>query len=179
MPIQLLMANIDSLLVYGKRLLEENPEIIARRHIIQVDHHHDTTSDQLIQLIKQHFPIVNQHDCTFECKSKTNTKGFFMKPHVDDCQIVSNIKKTENLEKYIQVNDTKSLYRRNNLPIYTVLYYCSQSKIDFTGGKLVFADGLQIEPVKGMFIFFDSREVHYVTPVKSGERTNWIVKMYE
>ena len=172
------MANIDSLLVYGRHLLEENPEIIAKRHIVCIDHNDIVTGDQLIQLIKQHFPIVNEHNFTFECKSKTNTEGFYMKPHVDDCQIVSNTKKTENLEKYIHVNDTKCLYHRNNLPIYTVLYYCSQSKIDFTGGKLVFADGLQFEPVKGMFVFFDSREVHYVTPVKSGERTNWIVKMY-
>ena len=106
-----------------------------------------------------------------------------LKYHIDDCVVVS--KKTEpeyNKERYIKITDNKYLYfnnRFNKLPTKTIIFYSSTHGIDFEGGILKLCDSTEIIPKKGSGLVFDSREVHMVTPVKSGLRKVTVVKLYK
>jgi hypothetical protein len=111
-----------------------------------------------------------------------------LKWHIDDC-VINNRKEppTYNLEQYIllSANPAESKYRylyfntpTKRLPRYTLLFYSSTYGEDFTGGKLCLSDGVEILPVKGHGFLLDSREVHMVTPVKTGERRVSVVKIY-
>jgi len=111
-----------------------------------------------------------------------------LKWHIDDCAI-NNRKEppTYNLDQYIplEVNPAESKYRylyfntpTKRLPRYTLLFYSSTYGEDFTGGKLCLSDGVEVLAQRGHGFLLDSREVHMVTPVKSGERRVSVVKIY-
>ena len=111
-----------------------------------------------------------------------------LKWHIDDCQI-NNRKEppTYNLEQYIlleqdlEKNKYKYLYFNTptkRLPRFTLLFYSSTYDTDFTGGILCLSDGTQVLPKANQGFMLDSREVHMVTPVKSGVRKVSVVKIY-
>ena len=106
-----------------------------------------------------------------------------LKYHIDDCVLVSKKSEPEyNKERYIKISDNKYLYfnnRFNKLPTKTIIFYSSTYKIDFEGGILKLCDNTEIIPHKNHGLIFDSREVHMVTPVKSGLRKVSIVKLYK
>lgn len=105
-----------------------------------------------------------------------------LKYHIDDCVVVT--KKSEpsyNKHRYIKISDNKYLYfnnRFNKLPTKTIIFYSSTFGIDFEGGILKLCDNTEIKPQKGSGLVFDSREVHMVTPIKSGIRQVSVVKLY-
>lgn len=117
----------------------------------------------------------------FKNSTRVNRKGFDMEWHIDDAQIIKN-----NKEKLIELEDNPDLINisentllyTNSAPKYSLIYYESDHEIDFIGGELEFVDGLKILPKKGMAIFFDSKEVHKVNQIKSGERKNTLIKFY-
>jgi Rps23 Pro-64 3,4-dihydroxylase Tpa1-like proline 4-hydroxylase len=110
---------------------------------------------------------------------KQKSKGDHMKPHVDDYQKVQLRQIVDNHEKYIHIKGDTYLFCNNvSPPVFSIIYYCSSNNRDFCGGELVFADGTKITPQSGMIVIFDSREVHYVTPIISGIRKNCLVKLY-
>ena len=102
--------------------------------------------------------------------------------HIDDCQIVTQkANPIYNKERYIKILDNKYLYfhnRFNRLPAKTILFYSSSFAIDFDGGILKLCDDIEIIPIKGNGIVFDSREAHMVTPIKSGIRKVSVIKIY-
>lgn len=104
-----------------------------------------------------------------------------LKWHIDDCQIVTRKEPPSyDVEKFIPINSNKYLFFRtpsNKLPYKTILFYSSTYGVDFEGGILRLVDK-EIFPKKGEGIMFDSREVHMVTPVKSGIRQITLVKLY-
>ena len=111
-----------------------------------------------------------------------------LKWHIDDC-VINNRKEppSYNLEQYIllEANPAESKYRylyfntpTKRLPRFTILFYSSTYGEDFTGGKLCLSDGVEILPRRGWGFIMDSREVHMVTPVKSGTRQVSVVKIY-
>ncbi len=106
-----------------------------------------------------------------------------LKYHIDDCVLVSKKSEPEyNKERYIKISDNKYLYfnnRFNKLPTKTIIFYSSTFEIDFEGGILKLCDSTEIKPQKGFGLVFDSREVHMVTPIKSGIRKVSIVKLYK
>lgn len=102
-----------------------------------------------------------------------------LKWHIDDCQLVSRKEPPEyNIDRFIHMDGTNYLYCNNALPKFTILFYSSTFGKDFTGGILRFGDGAEITPRAGCGVMFDSREVHMVSPVKSGIRKVSLVKVY-
>jgi hypothetical protein len=99
--------------------------------------------------------------------------------HIDDCQIITRNKPPIfNLEKFIPIGDKKYLFFNTpKLPYLTILFYSSTYDEDFEGGILKLIDK-EIYPKKGQGIMFDSKEVHMVTPIKSGIRKITLVKLY-
>ena len=100
---------------------------------------------------------------------------------MDDCQFVKRKVIHKNLERFIAVDDKKDFYlytQKDKLPNYTAIFYHSTKDVDFKGGIFKFADDIDIIPVKGYGIIFDSKEVHAVTPVTDGERRVTLVKVY-
>jgi hypothetical protein len=104
-----------------------------------------------------------------------------LKWHIDDCQIVTRKEPPiYDVEKFIKIDSNKYLFFKtpsNKLPSKTILFYLSTYGVDFEGGILRLIDD-EIIPKKGEGIMFDSREVHMVTPVKSGIRKICLVKIY-
>lgn len=102
--------------------------------------------------------------------------------HIDDCQLVS--KKTPpsyNPERFIHLYDDRWLYisgARSRIPRWTMILYLSTEGRDFEGGRFRLADGREWEAEEGLGLLIDSREVHMVTPVKSGIRKSIIIKIY-
>jgi hypothetical protein len=102
--------------------------------------------------------------------------------HIDDCILTT--KKSEpvyNKDKYIKISENKYLYfnnRFNKIPQKTIIFYMSTYKEDFDGGILRLCDDIEIIPKKYTGIVMDSREVHMVTPIKSGIRKIILVKIY-
>ena len=102
-----------------------------------------------------------------------------LKWHIDDVQLVSRKVIYKNPERYYKLTDKHYLYTNDAaIPQWTIVLYFSDYGVDFTGGEFRFVDGTSIKPTRGMGIAFDSREVHMVTPVKSGTRHSLIVKLY-
>jgi hypothetical protein len=104
-----------------------------------------------------------------------------LKWHIDDCQIVTRKEPpVYDVEKFIPIGEGKYLFFKtpsSKLPYRTILFYSSTYGVDFEGGILRLVDK-EIYPSKGNGIMFDSREVHMVTPVKSGIRKITLVKLY-
>ena len=102
--------------------------------------------------------------------------------HIDDCQIIT--KKYEpiyNKNRYIQICENKYLYFHNRfdkLPQKTIIFYSSTYEEDFDGGILKLCDDTEIKPKKNTGFVLDSREVHMVTPIKSGIRKVTVIKIY-
>ncbi len=102
--------------------------------------------------------------------------------HIDDCQLVS--KKTPpsfNPERFIHLYEDQWLYISNpraRIPRWTMILYLSTEGRDFEGGRFRLADGREYRPVAGLGLLIDSREVHMVSPVKSGTRKSIIIKIY-
>ncbi len=102
--------------------------------------------------------------------------------HIDDCQLVS--KKTQpsyNLERFIHLYDDQWLYisgARCRIPRWTMILYLSTEGKDFEGGRFRLVDGREWRVIAGLGLLIDSREVHMVTPVKSGTRKSIIIKIY-
>jgi len=179
--------NIPAIYTWGKKLLEDlNLSAVRRAFTFPFDMTPETPRETIIDFIKQlgieefnaeHVVIVH----------KTIPQPG-LKWHIDDC-VINNRKEppSYNLEQYIllEANEAESKYRylyfntpTKRLPRYTLLFYSSTYGEDFTGGKLCLADDIEVLPQRGHGFMLDSREVHMVSPVKSGDRRVSVVKIY-
>jgi hypothetical protein len=107
---------------------------------------------------------------------KESKIGFSMKWHCDDCCIFKHKDNFKYSNNNLKINDRYSLYF-TKLPVYSMVIYLSTQDNEFTGGEFNFVDK-KIKPEKYKVIFFDSREIHKVEKVKTGTRTNILVKFY-
>jgi hypothetical protein len=114
---------------------------------------------------------------------KENSKDSSMKWHIDDCCLFRHTK-THNLTELknnIIIDSNFALYKYYKdkpLPIYSLVIYLSTYQKDFTGGEFCFVDQI-IKPIIGDIVLFDSREVHKVNTVLSGNRTSILLKFYD
>lgn len=140
------------------------------------ENNHEKMINYVINGIKSSYNL----DLTkFNNKSyiKTNEKDFYMNWHCDDCAVIKH-KLNYNTEKNnVKLDDKYSLYY-TTLPIYTMIVYLSDYKVDFTGGEFCFVDKI-IYPQKYKVLLFDSKEIHKVNKIKSGVRKVILVKFYE
>ena len=93
-------------------------------------------------------------------------------------RVIKNKKNTEKKSEGLSISDRHTLLYYIKKPIYTLIVYDSDYGVDFTGGTLEFIDGLIIKPKKGLYVFFNSNEVHRVNRILSGSRINYLVKFY-
>ena len=160
---------------YGLELLKNNPNIRKSRKFGIIDNYQEFSKSIIPELnldidLEKHNIVITK---------KINQKGFFMKWHIDDAQLIKHKPNQIVDDKQIFIYNKHYLsYNGKNPPEYTCLIYDSVYNKDFTGGILEFADKTIVKPDKGMYVFFDSREVHKVNPIKSGIRINYLIKFY-
>ena len=97
---------------------------------------------------------------------RTNTDNFKLGFHKDGYRLDEFDKKRKKSDTY------KWRCISDNPPIFSCLTYLNDFNIDFKGGTLEFIDGQLIKPKKGLFIFFNSKDIHRVNRLISGERKN-------
>ena len=162
----------SALLEYGKQFLSECKNF---RHYFVLANN-DYTIENIILQLEAHTNI-NLRDYKYKIVEKENTIGFNMQWHLDD---IAPIKTKHNLDSDlggIVIANKYRLYHKDQLPVYSAVIYLSEHEEDFTGGEFEFLDQ-QIIPKKNWILFFDSREVHRVLPIKNGIRKNILIKFY-
>lgn len=168
------------LLEYGKNLLENNTHIKKTRKIFNINQDiiqkislTDTINSPVIsKIIKENdLPISETMTCKIFFKYfPLQTE---MKWHQDDASIFKNSNKhceLYNKQKYC-------LFNNKECPVYTLVLYMSDYGEDFYGGEFCFVD-IEIKPIKGMCLFFDSREIHCVKKILNGNRQSCIIKFF-
>ena len=170
--------NVPALQKYGLKILKEY-DLFKTRKAFTYDF--ELSDDNIIKFLKETLDIPDISD-KFEIIRKTFNTDDNLKFHIDDCQIVKiKTPPTYNIDKYIHLEGNKYFFFKNKfncLPKLTILFYSSDYGVDFTGGILTLADGVEIIAKKNTGFMLDSREAHMVTPVKSGERKTTLVKIY-
>jgi len=179
---------IPAIYTWGKKIQEElNLSKIRREFTFPFEMGDETPRDTIIDFIHTVLGITDFNAESVVIVHKTIPQPG-LKWHIDDC-VINNRKEppTFNLEQYIllEANPAESKYRylyfntpTKRLPRFTLLFYSSTYGEDFTGGKLCLSDGVEVLPQRGFGFLLDSREVHMVTPVKTGNRRVSVVKIY-
>jgi hypothetical protein len=182
--------NIPAIYTWGKKLLEDLQLSASRQTFtFSFDMTSETPRETIIDFVRK---LLGQQGIEFDAENVVIVHKTIPQPglkwHIDDCVINKRNKPaTFNLEQYIllEANEAESKYYylyfntpTKRLPRYTLLFYSSTYGEDFTGGKLCLADGTEIMPQRGTGFLIDSREVHMVTPIKSGARKVSVVKIY-
>jgi predicted 2-oxoglutarate/Fe(II)-dependent dioxygenase YbiX len=168
------------ILDYGQKLIKNNPYIPKNRKIFYISPEllnkismTDTINSQIIQQIikENNLPINDNMSCKIFFKYfSLNTEMLW---HQDDASIFKHTNKhceKYNLSKY-------NLFSNKVQPIYTMVLFMSDYGEDFYGGEFCFVD-LEIKPIKGMSVFFDSREIHCVKKILKGSRQSCLIKFY-
>jgi hypothetical protein len=176
-------ANTPAILTWGTKLCKDLNLASSRRQFTYEFPQpvYDTARDVIIGFLQESLGLAgfNPDDVVIVHKTLPETG---LKWHIDDCQITNRKEPPSyNLEQYIHLEGSKYLYFNTptkRLPRFTVLFYSSTFGEDFTGGILCLSDGVQVFPKAGYGYMMDSREVHMVTPVKSGVRRVSVVKIY-
>jgi hypothetical protein len=157
-----------------KRLKELNLD--KNRFIFKINNESKEINDLVESAIKLLPKELEINKYTKDINTRKSSDGFYMNWHFDDCAIFKHNKNYQFNKNNILLNDKYTLYF-SKVPVYTMIIYLSEIDKDFTGGEFNFADK-KIKPEKFQVIFFDSKEVHKVNKVKSGERETIIVKFY-
>ena len=97
---------------------------------------------------------------------RTNKDNFKLGYHIDGYRV-------DEFDKKRKISDTYKWRSISiNPPVFSCLTYYSDFNIDFKGGTLEFIDGKIIKPQKGLFVFLNSKDIHRVNRLISGERKN-------
>lgn len=161
----------------GLRRVQEYQLDEFRRHfkleLINGDDNQETLINQAINILSSEFKLNELSNKIFNKEVGSN---FFMKWHCDDCSLFKHRKGHQPLKNNLKLTDQYSLYGVN-LPKYSMVIYLSSFGIDFTGGEFNFVDK-EIKPMKYDVLFFDSRDIHKVNQVKTGNRKSILIKFY-
>jgi hypothetical protein len=143
--------------LHGKKILEEYS--LSSKRIIGEIENYDGFSNNLLSNIINTIPHFCLNDVTYYLKRITGEKGFYVDWSVDD-SIITNVS-------------------RHQPSIYSLVVYESNYGNDFDGGTLEFVDGTIIEPKRGMYVLFDSREVNRVNEVTDGVMDIILITFYK
>ena len=144
----------------------------------------DGTIADLFRQNLERFPIPNIffQDTKYEIvfRNHTASDNYSMKWHYDNKQLIKHkipdIQKIHSLQ-IISMDDKYiyGLYCKNPIQ-YTIIIYLDSYNIDFEGGEFHFHDEI-IYPERGLLLFFNSNELHKVTPLTGGKRRAIVVKI--
>lgn len=166
---------------YGQELVNQDPTISSSLKIGFYENKNSQNQGPIsapINLQELQLPILLEN-YSIKIVEKEHGPGFFMKWHMDDGQVIKHNKNTLPRPSQLVVNEKKAIHFQETPPKYSFIYYLSSYGEDFEGGLFEFCDGRTIKPEKYKYIFFDSRYIHRVHPVKSGIRKNILIKFYE
>ena len=166
---------------YGQELLNKDSTISSSLKIGLYENKNSQNQVSIstpINLQELQLPILPEN-YSIKIVEKEHGPGFFMKWHMDDGQVIKHNKNTLPRPSQLIVNEKKAIHFQETPPKYSLIYYLSSYGEDFEGGLFEFCDGRIIQPEKNKYIFFDSRYIHRVHPVKSGIRKNILIKFYE
>lgn len=148
---------LSTIEIHGKKILEEYS--LSSKRIIGEIENYDGFSNNLLSKIINTIPHFCLDDVTYYLKRITREKGFYIDWCVDE-SIITNVS-------------------RHQPPIYSLVIYESNYGNDFDGGTLEFVDGTIIEPKRGMYVLFDSREVNRVNEVTDGVMDIILITFYK
>ena len=160
---------MNSLLKYGIQFLIENPNIVNERKI-------GTISNYDIDEIKK-LKLIDFQNYNYKIINKIHYQNYNMDWHLDDAQIIKHSNKV--YPDQIQIANKKYINYSNEIPEYSMIIYDSEYNIDFKGGTFEFVDKTLIYPKKGLYLFFNSKEVHRVNNIIEGTRKNKLIKFYK
>jgi hypothetical protein len=177
---------MNVLYTYGKEIFEKF-FLYKKRKIFYINDsecfnklYNDINNNHINEIIK-YLDLDFLLNFEFKFFIKEYKDKYSMKWHFDDqILFIHNIDEKNILnQKIIFKNKQKiyTLYNKNDLPIYTMIIYFNDYDIDFKGGEIEFIDKIYY-PKKGMILFFDSRELHRVHPLKKGQRKCLLIKFY-
>ena len=158
---------------YGLELLDNYPSIKESRKFGIITNYQGFRESTIHNLNLD----IDLNKYNIVITKKINQEGFFMKWHVDDAQIIKHKKEIE-FDNQIKLNQKHYLNYSEMVPEYTLIIYLSTYQVDFTGGTLQFSDDTIIDPQKGMYVFFNSKEPHRLNIIRSGTRSNYLIKFY-
>ena len=144
---------------YGKKLIEEEPEILSYRKL-GIINNYSQFSFELLKKIINDINIINIEEYTYYIKHNNYSSNDEMKWSV-----------------YDNLNELNYNSYPINQPKYTLIICESNYGIHFQGGKFHFVDKI-IEPKRGSYIFFDSREPYKLEKIKLGSVNTIVVKFY-
>lgn len=166
---------VEFLKNYSKELLiREN--LKSHRNIGIIKDYNEFSID-----IIRNLNIINIDTYTYDIVKKINTEGFSMKWHIDNAKIIrhkKNFVDNKNIVNQITLSSKYALHYHLRKPTFTLIVYESDYDKHFTGGTLEFIDNTIVYPQKGLYVFFDSREIHKVNKILSGTRINYLIKFY-
>jgi hypothetical protein len=131
---------------------------------IDIYQNYSDTFDNIKTIISKELNI-NLDKYQYDYNERTTNSGYKMGYHRDNYMLRKFNK------QYIFIP-----FDKNKLPIYTLLWY---NECDCKGGSIEFLSNIIYKPVKNMFIFFDSNEIHRVNEQLSGKRCVLIYKFYK
>jgi hypothetical protein len=125
--------------------------------------------------------IIDYEKYRYEIIKKENKENYFMDWHFDNAKIIKNKKdfiKNKLSDNQTVISDKYTINYYLEKPVYTLIIYTCDYDKDFIGGTLEFIDGHIIYPKYGLYVLFDSRELHKVNILKKGVRTHFLIKFY-
>jgi hypothetical protein len=189
------MSKSENILLEYQKTIPKSLRIIANishtdffREIEYLDKLGELSEDKISDVFQKNlykFPIssIFYENIPFEIifRNHTARDKYSMNWHYDNKQLIkhkiSNLQKIHSLQ-IISIDDkyVYGLYCKNPIQ-FTIIIYLDTYKIDFEGGEFHFHDQI-IYPETGMLLFFDSNELHKVSPLTHGKRRAIVVKIY-
>jgi len=177
-----ILENKSNLEIYGSELLHSNPSIKRSRRHGMIDNFHKfdvKCINEIINEIINECKLFEEDAYHYKIYSRVHQKGYGMKWHVDDAIVNTSSKTVFNIDIEDFITSKKYFHYPDAVrPKYSLLIYLSSQGTDFVGGELELVDGTIFTPQKGMYVLFDSREVHKVNQVTSGTRKSILIKFY-
>ena len=132
-------------------------------------------------LFSKIYNLYSVNLCLFSYKivHRKTEEGYYQNWHIDGRRVF------ENRPGMICPTDPNNQMRFvlhnifNPIPKYSILYYNSEYRKDFTGGTIEFINNQVIKPKKNMCVFFDSNLGHRVNLQTSGERECTLILFFD
>ena len=124
------------------------------------------------------FDVVPRHSSLHNVKNKNSDLNW----HFDNrVPVVHPLEKKEKLRDIEIIGEFKNkvygLWDMKRRPKYSMVIYFNSHDIDFTGGELLFIDGI-FKPSYGDVVFFNSNEIHKANRA-NGTRNALLLKFYD
>lgn len=124
------------------------------------------------------FDVVPRHSSLHNVNNKNTDFNWHFDNRVPVVHPIENKEKLHDIELIGEFNNKLyGLWDMKRRPNYSMVIYFNSHGVDFTGGELLFIDGI-FKPSYGDVVFFNSNEIHKVNRAK-GTRNALLLKFYD